>query len=559
MQQALNAVIYARYSSHSQQEQSIEGQLRDCYAYAQREGLQVVGEYIDRAISGKTDERPDFQRMIADASKKQFQRVIVWKLDRFARNRYDSAHYKAKLKKYGVKVVSATENISDEPEGIILEGLLESMAEYYSANLSKHVRRGQRESIINGTYLGGVPPIGYKVENKRLVIDERTAPTIRYMFEQYAKGVPKREIIAELNARGIRNKKGKPLTLSSMQAALRNEKYIGIYRYSGQEVTGGCEALIDEATFRKVQERLDKVKHAPAAAKAKIDYLLQGKAFCGYCGSRMVGESGRGKMGNTYHYYACGKRKKEHTCAKKNEKKDFIEWYVVEQTVEYVLTPDRMDYIAAALVAQYEKDFGDNRIKDYEKQLERINSEIRSLVDTLAVCPPSARQPIFDKMELLDVQKTDLEIDIAKLRVAARVQLTEEQIKVWLKQFCKGDLDDMEFRERIIDVFINSVYLYDDKTVIYYNIEGGKQVSYMEMLDSTEEPPFADDPQGSSGVRISNDTPRHKKPVNKPVYRLFNFCLKGKARTIFGFQGRKSAVLPGTDRTPATSEVAALR
>lgn len=528
MQQALNAVIYARYSSHSQQEQSIEGQLRDCYAYAQREGLHVVGEYIDRAISGKTDERPDFQRMIVDASKKQFQRVIVWKLDRFARNRYDSAHYKAKLKKYGVKVVSATENISDEPEGIILEGLLESMAEYYSANLSKHVRRGQRESIINGTYLGGVPPIGYKVENKRLVIDERTAPTIRYMFEQYAKGVPKREIIAELNARGIRNKKGKPLTLSSMQAALRNEKYIGIYRYSGQEVTGGCEALIDEATFRKVQERLDKVKHAPAAAKAKIDYLLQGKAFCGYCGSRMVGESGRGKMGNTYHYYACGKRKKEHTCAKKNEKKDFIEWYVVEQTVEYVLTPDRMDYIAAALVAQYEKDFGDNRIKDYEKQLERINGEIRSLVDTLAVCPPSARQPIFDKMELLDVQKTDLEIDIAKLRVAARVQLTEEQIKVWLKQFCKGDLDDMEFRERIIDVFINSVYLYDDKTVIYYNIEGGKQVSYMEMLDSTEEPPFADDPQGSSGVRISNDTPRQAEPGRNSRSRLFFFCLAAR-------------------------------
>lgn len=520
MQQVLNAVIYARYSSHSQQEQSIEGQLRDCYAFAEREGLHVVGEYIDRAISGKTDERPDFQRMINDASKRQFQRVIVWKLDRFARNRYDSAIYKAKLKKSGVKVVSATEGISDAPEGIILEGLLESMAEYYSANLSKHVRRGQRESIINGTYLGGVPPIGYKVENKRLVIDERTAPTIRYMFEQYAKGVSKREIIAELNARGIRNKKGKPLTLSSMQAALRNEKYIGIYRYNGQEVTGGCDALIDEATFRKVQERLDKVKHAPAASKAKIDYLLQGKAFCGYCGTRMVGESGRGRLGNVYHYYACGKRKKEHACTKKNEKKDFIEWYVVEQTVEYVLTPDRMDYIAAALVAQYEKDFGDNRITDYEKQLERVNAEIRSLVDTLAVCPPSARQPIFDKMELLDVQKTDLEIDIVKLRVAARVRPNEEQIKAWLKQFCKGDLDDMEFRERIIDVFINSVYLYDDKTVIYYNIEGGKQVSYMEMLDSTEEPPFSDDPQASSGVRISNDTPR-QNTANAKAFAAF--------------------------------------
>lgn len=155
--------------------------------------------------------------------------------------------------------------------------------------------------------------------------------------------------------------------------------------------------------------------------------------------------------------------------------------------------------------------------------MERVNAEIRSLVDTLAVCPPSARQPIFDKMELLDVQKTDLEIDVAKLRVAARVRPNEEQIKAWLKQFCKGDLDDMEFRERIIDVFINSVYLYDDKTVIYYNIEGGKQVSYMEMLDSTEEPPFADDPQASSGVRISNDTPRHLlSNPNTPRYIFVN-------------------------------------
>jgi site-specific DNA recombinase len=512
MQSTMNAVIYARYSSHSQTEQSIEGQLRDCYAFADREGLHVVGEYIDRAITGRTDDRPDFQRMIADASKKQFQRVIVWKLDRFARNRYDSAHYKAKLKKYGVKVISATENITDEPEGIILEGLLESMAEYYSANLSKHVRRGQRESIINGTYLGGIPPIGYKVENKRLVVDERTAPTIRYMFEQYAQGVSKRQIIDELNARGIRNGKGKPLTLSSMQAALRNEKYIGVYRHGGEVVAGGCEALIDEELFRKVQERLDKVKHAPAATKAKVNYLLQGKAFCGYCGTRMVGESGRGKMGDTYHYYACGKRKRERACNKKNEKKDFIEWYIVEQTVEYVLTPDRIDYIAAALVTQYEKDFGDNRIKDYEKHLERISGEIAALVDTLAVCPASARQPIFDKMELLDVQKSDIEIDLAKLRVASRIQLTEEQIKAWLKRFCNGDPLDMEFRERIIDVFINSVYLYDDKVIIYYNIEGGKQVSYIEMLDSTEEPPFSDDPQGASGVRISNAPPRQYRP-----------------------------------------------
>jgi DNA invertase Pin-like site-specific DNA recombinase len=115
-----NAVIYARYSSHGQQEQSIDGQLRDCRAYAESEGILIVGEYIDRHISGKTDDRADFQRMISDAAKRQFQYVIVWKLDRFARNRFDSAVHKAKLKKYGVKVISATEKISDNPEGIIL-------------------------------------------------------------------------------------------------------------------------------------------------------------------------------------------------------------------------------------------------------------------------------------------------------------------------------------------------------------------------------------------------------------------------------------------------------
>jgi DNA invertase Pin-like site-specific DNA recombinase len=290
MTEGANAVIYARYSSHGQTEQSIEGQLRDCYAYAEREGLKVVGEYIDRAITGRYDDRPDFQRMISDASKKQFVYVIVWKLDRFARNRYDSAIYKAKLKKHSVKVVSATENIMDTPEGIILEGMLESMAEYYSANLSQNVKRGQRESVLKGTYLGGIPPIGYKVENKRLVIDEKTAPVIRYAFEQYAAGVSKRQIIDELNARGIRNSKGKPLTLSSMQVALRNEKYIGIYRHGGEEVTGGCDALIDEITFRKVQERLNAVKPLPPL-KSKNRNLLQGKLFCGHCGTT----HGRGK------------------------------------------------------------------------------------------------------------------------------------------------------------------------------------------------------------------------------------------------------------------------
>ncbi len=363
------AVIYARYSSHGQQEQSIDGQLRDCYAYAERQGYMVIGEYIDRALTGRNDDRPDFQRMLKDARKKQFKYIIVWKLDRFARNRYDSAINKAELKKYGVRVISATENITDEPEGIMLEGLLESLAEYYSANLSKHVKRGQRESILKGNVPGGVPPYGFKLVNKKLVADEEKAPIIRYIFEQYAKGVSKKQIFDELNAKGIKNAYGKPLTISSLQNNLRNPKYIGKFIFAGEEVAGCCEALVSEEVFYAVQKRLDSVKHAPAANKAHEEYLLQGKAFCGYCGTPLVGESGRNRHGNYYYYYACGKKKKFHTCPKKNEKKVFLEWYVVEQTVEYVLTLERIDYIAAQIVAKYDEEFSAKGIKELERPM----------------------------------------------------------------------------------------------------------------------------------------------------------------------------------------------
>lgn len=529
MQQTLNAVIYARYSSHNQTEQSIEGQLRDCYAFAERQGLQVVGEYIDRAITGRTDERPDFQRMIADAKKQQFQRVIVWKFDRFSRDRYDSAIYKHKLKQCGVKVLSAMENVGEGEVGIILEALLEASAEQYSLDLSKKVLRGQRESRMKGAFLGGYLPLGYKLENKRLVEDENTAPIARYIFEEYAKGVPKKKIVDALNARGLRNSKGLPFALSTVHSVLKNKKYIGIYEHGGEEVAGGCDALIDERTFYKVQELMDKRKVAPAASKATVEYLLQGKLYCGHCGTNMIAEAGHGKNGKTYHYYTCRKRRREHTCDKKNEKKGYIEWYVVEQTVEYVLTPERIEYIAAQLVAQYKKDCGLDRIQAYEKQLNRIDAEISRLVDTLAVCPAAARQPIFDKMEQLDTEKAAAELDLAKLRISAKVQLTEEQIVEWLKQFCNGDALDIDFQKRIIDTFINSVYLYDDKVVIYYNIKGGKQVSYIEMLDSTEEPPFSEDAKASSGCSVLNCPAQYLK---RRVISLRHLILRRRGNLI---------------------------
>lgn len=504
------AVIYARYSSHGQQEQSIDGQLRDCYAFAARQGYSIVSEYIDRALTGRNDDRPDFQRMLSDAKKKQFQYIIVWKLDRFARNRYDSAVHKAELKKCGVRVISATENITDEPEGIMLEGLLESLAEYYSANLSKHVKRGMRECVLAGHYTGGIPPYGFKVVNKKLVADEEKAPTIRYIFEQYAKGVSKKKIFDELNARGIRNAYGKPFNYSSLQNSLRNPKYMGKFIYNGEEVPGCCEAIVSKELFNAVQKRLDSVKHAPAAQKAKEDYLLQGKAFCGHCGAPLVGESGRGH-GGVYHYYACAEKKKHHSCNKKNEKKGFLEWFVVEQTVEYVLTPERIEYIAARIVAKYDEEFNDKGIRDLERQAKKIENDITAAVDASLSAPEKVRPRYYEKIETLETQKADIEMNLATLKIAAKHRYTKEQIVEWLKTFCKGDSLNPEFQRRIIDVLVNSVYVYDDKIVIYYNVKGGKQVSYMEMLDSIDDSALEGETGSESKkVRISHTPPRQR-------------------------------------------------
>lgn len=495
MMQPINAVIYARYSSHNQTEQSIEGQLRDCYAYCERYGINIVGVYIDRAASGTTDDREDFQRMIADASKKQFQRIVVWKLDRFARNRYDSAMYKHKLKQYGVRVISAMENVGEGDESILLEALLEASAEYYSLDLKKKILRGQRENISKGKFCGGAVPYGYKAVDGKLVIDEKTAWIVRYVFEQYSQGVRMKEIVDELRARGVRGARGGELGYNTFSRILTNTTYIGQYRYNGEVVPGLAEPMIDETTFYRVQMFVKARARAKAAEKASVDYMLQGKVFCGHCGSHMIGECGRGRNKTMYHYYTCAARKKHHSCDKTNEKKDFLEWYAVEQTLQYVLTPARIREIAKAVVAEYDREFSGGKVDEFEKAVRQIERELNKLVDALVDAPKVAHKRIYEKMEKLEAQKASMETDLTKLRIASEIRFTEEEVRAWLKSFCTGDLYDPEFRRNIIDVFINCIYVYDDRIIIFYNIKDGKQISYTDLkatLESSTESDVSD-------------------------------------------------------------------
>ncbi len=499
----MNAVIYARYSSHSQTEQSIEGQLHDNYEWAAKNGVTVIGEYIDRAQSARTDARTDFQRMIADAAKRQFEMVIVWKLDRFARNRYDSAIYKAKLGKFGVRVVSVKEAITDSPEGIILEGLLEAMNEYYSANLSQNIRRGQDVNIQRGIYNGGVPPFGYKIVNGKLVADERTAPVIQWVFRQYAAGMPMKEIVSTLKAQGVRTSRGNVMERTAFQHAMKNTTYIGQHTFRGQLVDGCAERLIDDDTFRKVQERLEQTKHAPAARKAKIRYLLQGKIFCGHCGAALNGESGKSHTGEIYYYYKCRTRKFEHACKKRNEKKFDLERFIVEKTLQFVLSPAHAQRIASAVVKEYDKEFSDNQIEQLQAQIRALDSDMNKLVDAILRMPVSAQPKIQERMNEIDVRRKDLETELAKLRIASNIRLTEGQVLAWLNQFDRGDPTDTAYQQKVIDTFVNSVYVYDDRIFVFYNIKDGKQTYRLntEELSSIED----SSPYPTSKVRIKNE------------------------------------------------------
>ena len=254
----MNAVIYARYSSSNQSELSIEGQLKVCHEYAAHHGHTVMAEYIDRAVSGTgADNRLEFQNMIAASESGDFQIVLVYQLDRFARNRYDSATYKAKLKHSGVRVISARETITDDASGILMEAMLEGMAEYYSCELSQKVRRGLAINANKGIYTGAGIPLGYIIKDKHFVICKKTAPIVLRIFDLYLDGHSMGAISRLLNQRGIKTKRGNPYNKCAIRRILRNPRYMGIYRYGSVELAGMVPPLVDADTFRSVQLRME--------------------------------------------------------------------------------------------------------------------------------------------------------------------------------------------------------------------------------------------------------------------------------------------------------------
>ena len=469
----MKAVIYARYSSDNQREESIEGQLRECMAYCKKNDITVLRTYIDRAMSAKTDHRPDFQRMIKDSAKGLFDVIIVWKLDRFARNRYDSAHYKAQLRKYGVKVLSATENISDGPEGIILESMLEGMAEYYSAELSEKVIRGHTENALKCKYNGGTPTFGYIIDkDMQYQIDPRTAPAVLEMFTMYDKGATMKEIVAYMSERGVTTVRGKKIDLNFMARLLKNRKYIGEYSYRHIVTPDGIPAIVPQDLFDRVQQRLAVNRKAPARHKAEDDYLLTTKLFCGTCGAMMVGESGTSSSkGRKYHYYRCVNTKKHRACDAKHKtvRKLPLENAVVNAVMAKIMDDNFVEYVADAVMDIQSRE--SSVLPALRKQLEEAESGITNMLNAIqmGIINASTKQ----RLDELEERKKDIELQIIQEEMK-HPAVSREDVIYFVCRFRSLDTSKLDARRRLIDSFVNAVTIFDDYILITFNYKEGE-------------------------------------------------------------------------------------
>ena len=408
IQTNLRAAVYARYSSDNQQYLSIEAQLFEIERYCKNNNIIIVERYIDAAKSATTDHRPAFQKMISDSAKKIFDVVVVHKLDRFSRNRYDSAIYQRELNRNGVTLRSVLENLDDSPESIILQSLLEGMAQYFSVNLGREVMKGQRQTALKCKHNGGSAPLGYDVdpETKHLVINEEQAAAVRLIFSMFSDGYGYSAIIKELYDRGMQTKTGRNFNKNSLYSILTNEKYRGVYVFnkSGSKgpdgkrnshklkdpsevirVEGGCPAIIDNETFEAVNKRIEENKHG-YQRQAKEFYLLAGKVICKECGKYMSGNYRIwGKHLDTLVVtYRCLSPK--HLCKNREINRDYLEWKVVELLEENIFNKKSLRRIKKDIETYL--DCSDNAneedLASVNLSLEKVNAELQNITDVIA-------------------------------------------------------------------------------------------------------------------------------------------------------------------------------
>ncbi len=481
-----NVCVYARYSPGSRQtDQSIEGQLRVCQEYAEAQGWNIVKVYADRKQTGTNDDRENFRQMIKDSALGFFDAVLVWKNDRFGRNMEDAVMNEVKIKKNGVSLVSATEPIVEGAMGAMNKAMLMGMAEFYSITNSENVQRGLRESALKCQVTSNAIPFGYKKgEDKKFHIEPAAAAMVQEIYERYDNGELLFDLMDVCNERGFRTYKGNKFTRSTMYAILRNEKYTGVYIWKDIRIEGGIPKIIDRELWERVQKKLKKNKHAPARAKAAEPFILTTKCFCGLCGGHIAGESGTARNKTKHYYYGCvsrkNSRKKSEACQKKPIRKDLLEKIVLENTINYVLSDKSIKQITADLMEYQQHDQSVDIIEQLLKRRRTVQRAIENLLNLIeqgeATSALAARlREREDELETIDAAIAEQEL--------TQTKYTEDEITFYLESFRGGDINNLAYQQRLIDLFIKSVVVYPDKVVICYNYPHGGGTITVEDLE----------------------------------------------------------------------------
>lgn len=511
---SLQAVIYARYSSHAQRDVSIEQQLKACRIFAERNGIEIVDTYEDRALTGTSDRRPGFQRMIRDAEHAQWSYVIVYTLDRFARDRYDSAVYKRQLKNAGVKVLSAMENISDDPTGVLMESLLEGLAEYYSKELSRKILRGMEDNASK-CMVNGAVPLGYtRGTDGKYEIVEQEAELVREIYRRVRNEEPLQNIIQDLNNRGIKTKTGKTWNKSSFNRILNNHRYTGLYTYKDIKIPGGIPQIIPQELFDAVQYIISTKSNPrlPGPQRRRREagtYLLTGKLFCGHCKNPMVGTSGTGKSGAMHYYYTCKGRQSSHNCTKKNVRRDHIELEITKMLKATMLTDEGIRALADAAIEYQNKHSNNNAVDALREQLAQISASIKNIMAAIEAGVFTATTR--DRLMELETEQKKVSHQLTVALEDAEEKLTRDDIIAALQMYQDGDVSDKTYQEALIDTFLVAAYLYDNEIKIIFNLGKSKQESAI---------PFDIDdiPLQDTDVRISIPNLHQYKPAKRRVF-----------------------------------------
>lgn len=490
------AVIYGRYSSNNQREESLDAQIRACREYAKKNNFEIVKIYTDAAKTGTNSNREQFQLMIEESGKKLFKHLIIHKLDRFSRNKYDSAIYKMKLKDNGIKLHSVTENLDGSPESIILESLLEGMAQYYSINLGREAMKGMKESAYNCTHLGGFAPLGYDVDpvTKKYIINKPEAKIVEMIFDKYAGGIGYNQILAYLNGKGYLTKQGNPFGKNSLHSILKNEKYTGTFIFNQRQeksmagkrnpkrkpeeeiirVKGGMPAIVDMETFNKVQEKMVKNLKNGGRHKAKEVYLLSGLIYCGECESSMSGNTrlcGRNK--SKYSSYRCSDRAQHKGCCNKELRKEYLENYVLDELYNKLFSDVSIKKLSSMLNDYNQKKSVQNNeeLTSANTQLAEVIKKISTIINLVSEAGVSI-DTVKSQLKELEVKKEFLEGYIAELTLKNTENMISEEVICQLINNSREFILTKNLPEcrSFIENYIEKVLVYKDRVEVLFKV-----------------------------------------------------------------------------------------